>query len=160
VTAFLVDTSFLISFAKADGRPNHEVAVRYFREALRRQLPIYLSAIVASEFQVRQDITDLPMRNFIFLPFNIEDAKTAGLLMRRLARDPTDSRAAVKDDMKILAQAICHSITHGLTEDRSTLTKYAQRLREAGDSTVQTILLADGFDDAWFNEGQRGIPGT
>lgn len=63
MSVFLVDTSFLISLADP-GRPNHEVAKRYLREALHRGVPLYLSAIVASEFQVGQPVTDLPLRNF------------------------------------------------------------------------------------------------
>ena len=51
MSAFLVDTSFLISLADP-GRPNHQVAKSYLREALLRGVPLYLSAIVASEFQV------------------------------------------------------------------------------------------------------------
>ncbi len=62
--------------------------------------------------------------------------------------------------MKLIAQAICESMTHILTEDARTLVKYVRRLNDAGQCAIQTILLADGFDPAWFNNGQRGIPGT
>jgi hypothetical protein len=81
------------------------------------------------------------------------------LLMRDLKRDGTDDRSAVKDDIKLIAQAICESLTHILTEDAQTLVKYLRRLNEAGISTVKPILLADGFDSAWFDNGQRGLLG-
>ena len=81
MSAILLDTSYLISLVDPN-RPNHETAVSYLREALRRGVPLYLSAIAASEFQVRQAVTDLPLRNFEVLPFNIDHAMTAGLLMR------------------------------------------------------------------------------
>ena len=45
---------------------------------MQRGVPLYLSVIAASEFQVKQDITDLPLRNFEVLPFNIDHA-TAGV---------------------------------------------------------------------------------
>ena len=77
MSAMLVDTSFLISFADPT-RAHHDVATRYFREAMQRGVPLYLSVIAASEFQVKQDITDLPLRNFEVLPFNIDHA-TAGV---------------------------------------------------------------------------------
>ena len=157
--AILVDTSFLISLADP-GRPNHETAVNYLRAALQCDAPLYLSAIVASEFQVKQAVTDLPLRNFEVLPFNIDHAMQAGLLMRDLQRDSGDDRVAVKDDVKLIAQAICESITHILTEDARTLVKYVRRLNDAGQRAIRTILLAEGFDHAWFNNGQRGIPGT
>ena len=119
-----------------------------------------MSAIAASEFQVKQTVTDLPLRHFEVLPFNIDPAMTAGLLMRGLQRDAGDERGAVKDDIKLVAQAVCQSLTHILTEDAQTLVKYVRRLNEAGQCTLQTILLAEGFDAAWFNNGQRGLPGT
>lgn len=159
MSAFLVDTSFLISLADP-ARPNHAAAEAYFREALRQGAPLYLSAIAASEFQVRQAVTDLPLRNFVVLPFNIDHAMQAGLLMRRLQRDAGDDRAVVKDDVKLIAQAICESMSHVLTEDAQTLVKYLLRLNANGECTVRPILLKDGFDGAWFNNGQRGLPGT
>jgi len=158
-SAFLVDTSYLISLADPS-RQHHEAAVSYLREALRRKVPVYLSAIVASEFQVKQAVTDLPLRNFVVLPFNFDHAMTAGLLMRGLQRDSGDGRAIVKEDIKLIAQSICESLTHILTEDAQTLVKYVRRLNDAGQCSVKTILLAEGFDAAWFDNGQRGLPGT
>jgi predicted nucleic acid-binding protein len=157
VNAFLVDTSFLITLA-SPARPNHKVAETYFREALQRGVPLYLSTIVASEFQVGQPVTDLPLRHFEVLPFNIDHAMTAGLLLRSLRRDVGDDRVAVKDDVKLIAQAVCQSLTHVLTEDEQTLTKYVRRMTEAGSCSLRTILLAEGFDAAWFEDGQRRLP--
>ena len=152
MSAILIDTSFLISLADP-ARANHRTTVTYLREALKRGVPLYLSAIAASEFQVKQAVTDLPLRNFEVLPFNIDHAMTAGLLMR----DVADDRSAVKDDVKLIAQAICESLTHILTEDAQTLVKYLRRLNDAGTCTVKPILLADGFDSAWFDNGQKGL---
>ena len=157
--AFLVDTSFLISLADP-ARPHHDAAALYFREALRRGAPLYLSAIAASEFQVKQAVTDLPLRNLIVLPFNFDHAMTAGLLMRQLDRDAHDRRDVVKDDIKLIAQAVCESVSHVLTEDKQTLAKYVRRFNEAGQSAIKVVLLADGFDAAWFDDGQQGIPGA
>jgi hypothetical protein len=116
-----------------------------------------LSTIVASEFQVKQAVNDLPLRNFIVLPFNIDHAMSTGILMRNFHRDESDDRAAVKDDMKLIAQADCESISHVLTEDRNTLAKYLERLRIAGTCNIRPIVLADGFDAAWLNGGQSEI---
>jgi predicted nucleic acid-binding protein len=156
LSAFLVDTSFLISLADPT-RVNHDVALRYLREALHRKVPIYLSAIVASEFQVKQPVTDLPLRNFVILPFNIDHAMTAGLLMRDLLREAGDRRDVVKEDVKLIAQAICESITHILTEDQRTLAKYLARFNASGQSSLSAVLLVDGFDVAWFDDGQRAL---
>lgn len=159
MSSILVDTSFLITLADPMRR-HHETAKTYLRESLKVGMPLYLSAIVASEFQVKQAVTDLPLRNFIILPFNIDHAMTAGLLMRSINRDPADERNAVKDDVKLIAQAVCESVTHVLTEDEKTLAKYIKRLADAGECTLRAILLVDGFDAAWLNSGQAPIPGT
>jgi predicted nucleic acid-binding protein len=159
MSAFLIDTSFLITLADPS-RAHHATAKAYLREALHRGVPLYLSAIVASEFQVRQAVTDLPLRHFTVLPFNIDHAMTAGLLLRELRRDAGDDRVAVKDDVKLIAQGVCESLTHVLTEDEQTLTKYVRRLSEMGRCSVRCILLADGFDPAWFDGGQTRIPGA
>jgi predicted nucleic acid-binding protein len=157
LSSILVDTSFLITLADS-ARPHHAVATQYFEESLLRNVPLYLSAIVISEFQVKQAITDLPLRNFIVLPFNIDHAMTTGLLMRSVNRDTADDRVAVKDDVKLIAQTVCESITHVLTEDTNTLAKYLARLRAAGECSTQAIILADGFDAAWLNNGQGVLP--
>jgi predicted nucleic acid-binding protein len=159
LSAFLLDTSFLITLASA-ARPHHATAKSYFREALQRGVPLYLSAIVASEFQVGQAVTDLPLRNLEVLPFNIDHAMMAGLLLRDLRRDSSDDRVAVKDDIKLIAQAVCESMTHVLTEDEQTLCKYVRRLAEAGRCSLKPVLLSDGFDAAWFENGQKRIPGA
>jgi predicted nucleic acid-binding protein len=159
LSAILLDTSYLISLADPS-RQHHQAALAYLREAVRREVPLYLSVVVAAEFQVKQAVTDLPMRNLEVLPFNFDHAMMAGLLMRELKRDSDDDRSAVKDDVKLIAQAICESLTHILTEDAQTLVKYVRRFNDAGKCALKTILLAEGFDAAWFNNGQRGLPGT
>lgn len=154
--SILLDTSYLITLADP-ARPQHAVAHQFLREALARGCPLYLSAIVASEFQVKQAVTDLPLRNFHVLPFNIDHAMTAGQLMRVLQRDNGDDRASLKDDIKLIGQMVCESITHILTEDQNLVTKYLGRLTQMGQTSAQAILLSGGFDDAWFNGGQKSL---
>jgi predicted nucleic acid-binding protein len=153
LSSLLVDTSFLITLASPQ-RLHHATAQQYFIESVRRGMQLYLSAIVISEFQVKQAVTDLPLRNFTVLPFNIDHAMMSGLLMRDLERDAGDDRVAVKDDLKLIAQSVCESITHVLTEDRNTLAKYIDRMRLAGKCSIYPLILADGFDEAWLNGGQ------
>ena len=155
--SILLDTSFLISLTDPS-RTYHQAADQYFRESLARGVPLYLSAIAMSEFQVKQTVNDLPLRSLIVLPFNIDHAMQVGILMRNFSRDSGDDRSAVKDDVKLVAQAVCESITHVLTEDKNTLAKYVNRLRDAGLSNVRPIVLSDGFEAAWLNNGQSEIP--
>lgn len=154
----MLDTSFLISLSDP-GRANHTTAVHYYKECIVRRLPMFLSTIAVSEFQVRQAINDLPLRNFIVLPFNVDHAMACGLLVRASARDPGDDRARVKDDYKLIAQCQCEAVSHLLTEDESTLTKYLARQNELGLLATRAVLLRGGFDPAWFENGQgRLIP--
>ncbi len=129
----------------------------YYRECVRREVPMYLSTIVISEFQVKQAINDLPLRNFVVLPFNVDHAMKCGLNIRNMVRDPQDDRVRVKDDFKLLAQCDCESISHLISEDASTLAKYLDRARNAGLTTTQAVLLRDGFDSAWFENGQARL---
>ena len=152
----LLDTSFLISLSDP-ARKHHEAARLYFRGCIDRRVPMYLSSIVVSEYQVKQAINDLPLRNFIVLPFNIDHAMACGLLVRALPRDSADDRVRVKDDFKLIAQCQCDSVSHVLTEDANTLTKYLQRLRDDGRLETRAVLMKDGFDAAWFENGQTRL---
>jgi hypothetical protein len=118
---------------------------------------MYLSTIVISEFQVKQAINDLPLRNFVVLPFNVDHAMRCGLIVRQMARDPEDDRVRVKDDFKLLAQCDCETISHLISEDASTLGKYLDRARDSGLATAEVVLLKDGFDAAWFENGQTRL---
>ncbi|HRH15936.1 MAG TPA: hypothetical protein PLS22_00610 [Aquabacterium sp.] len=156
MNSVLVDTSFLITFADPN-RPFHEVAQRYFRECVRRRVPLYLSTIAVSEFEVKQRITDLPLRNFHILPFNIEHAIQCGARFASTSRDSGDNRSVFKDDMKLIGQCDVEDITHILTEDESTLVKYLRRVHPGVFKPTQAVLLSDGFDTAWFDGGQKGL---
>ena len=152
----LVDTSFLISLSDPTRR-HHAVAQQYYRECIARRVPMYLSTVVISEYQVKQAINDLPLRNFMVLPFNVDHAMACGLLVRAVPRDAGDDRVRVKDDFKLIAQCQCDGLSHVLSEDASTLTKYVNRFRELGQVETHSILLKDGFDTAWFENGQQRL---
>jgi hypothetical protein len=106
---------------------------------------------------MRQAIHDLPLRNFVMLPFNVDHAMRCGLMIRQMPRDAGDDRVRVKDDFKLLAQCDCESITHLISEDAGTLAKYLERARETSLATTQVVLLRDGFDAAWFENGQTRL---
>ncbi|MFA6061896.1 MAG: PIN domain-containing protein [Gallionella sp.] len=156
--AVLLDTSFLISLVDGN-RPNHSTAVQYYRMMLEQQSPMFFSAIVAAEFAIKQPITDLPLKNFRCIPFNITHSNESARLWNALGRrDEGDNRAVVRDDVKLMAQAAHESIPFILTEDASTLYKYCDRLSEAGLLRVKAIKLVDGFDSCALREdGQRGL---
>lgn len=75
----LLDTSFLITLTDPS-RNHHEIAKDYYRVFIDRNVTMFLSTIVASEFQVKQDLKDLPLANFLILPFNIDHTKACANL--------------------------------------------------------------------------------
>jgi predicted nucleic acid-binding protein len=143
-----LDTSFLISFADPD-RPNHAVAVDYFRHCLAKQIPMWLSTVAAGEFEVGQPVSDLPLQNFRVQPYNLPHAIKAAALFRANRADGVtaseDRRPIIINDLKILAQADEEGIPVILTEDSNTLTRLTDRLRQNGHTIVRVILLTEGF---------------
>lgn len=143
-----LDTSFLISFA-APGRPNHAVAVEYYRHCLAQRIPMWISTIAAGEFEVGQPVSDLPLQNFRILPYNLAHAIRAAALFRAdreaSAPAPEDRRPIIINDLKILAQADEDQIPVILTEDANTLSRLAARLRLRSATAVRVLLLAEGF---------------
>lgn len=156
----LLDTSFLISLVdRGHDRERHIIAVQYYKYLLEQQLPIYFSSIVAAEFAIKQLITDLPLKNFRTIPFNIPHSIEAARIWNLLGtRDSGDNRTAIRDDVKIMAQASREAIPFILTEDASTLYKYCERLRSAGNLNVRAIKLIDGFDSSALRlDGQKSL---
>jgi predicted nucleic acid-binding protein len=153
--AFLLDTSFLITLVD-DSRPQHAVARKYYEHALQQGAPLHVSTLALAEFAIKQAITDLPLRTFRIEPFNIRHAIKSGELCAKLsARDAGDNRAVVRADLQLIAQAATEGIPFILTEDRSTLSKYVERARDVRACACRAVLLSDGFDAAWYNEGQK-----
>ena len=143
-----LDTSFLITFADP-GRAHHAVALEYFRHCLTQRIPMWLSTVAAGEFEVGQPVSDLPLQNFRIQPYNLPHAIRAAALLRAVREDSAspveDRRPIIINDLKILAQAEDDGIPVILTEDRNTLSKLADRLRERGQANVRVLLLAEGF---------------
>src|SRR5579872_6380657 len=85
-----LDTSFLITFADP-GRAHHAAAVDYFRHCLTQRIPMWLSAVAAGEFEVRQPVSDLPLQNFRIQPYNLPHAIRAAALFRAIKDGQTSS---------------------------------------------------------------------
>jgi predicted nucleic acid-binding protein len=152
----MLDTSFLITLVD-DARRHHPVARRYFEIALQQGVPLYVSTLALAEFAIKQAVTDLPLNALLVVPFNIRHASVSGEFVAAIlpARDAGDDRTSVRTDLQLIAQAHVEGVPFLLTEDRRTLSKYADRARAAGICQCRAVVLADGFDAAWFNEGQR-----
>jgi hypothetical protein len=138
----------LISFADPD-RPNHGVAVEYFRHCLAQHIPMWLSVVAAGEFAVGEPVTDLPLQNFRIHSYNLLHAIRAAAFYRALRGQPgtfpEDRRPVIINDLKILAQAEEEQIPVILSEDVNTLSRFANHLRQQGNCSVRVLLLSEGF---------------
>jgi hypothetical protein len=153
----LIDTSFLITLAGKD-RPHCDIARRYWKYFLENGIPIFLSTIVVSEFQIRQQIPPDMLRRCVVLPFNWDHAVFAAKLDWTRTRPPGVERSALKDDVKIIAQAAVADAQFVITDDAASFYRYCTSFKEAGQIHFKTIKLEDGFDRAFFDpNGQRDL---
>jgi predicted nucleic acid-binding protein len=153
-TGVLIDTSFLITLADKS-RKHHDTARKYWRHFLENQIPIFLSTIVVSEFCLKQEIPADILRCCVVLPFNWDDAQRAAKLDWKRLRCEGVERAALKDDMKIIAQAAGADAEFIITDDTESFFRYCKSLKETGDIQFKPIKLEDGFDRAFLVGGQR-----
>jgi len=154
-----LDTSFLISFADPS-RPNHAIAVDYFRHCLAQRIPMWISTVAAGEFEVKQPISDLPLQNFRIQPYNLPHAIRAAALLRSLSEgngaSADDTRRIIINDLKIIAQADEDQIAVILTEDANTLSRIAARLRQRNAGSVRALLLTEGFTPGKLENPDQG----
>jgi hypothetical protein len=155
-----VDTSFLITFVDPS-RPHHSIAVDYFRHCVSNGHMLCLSTLVVAEFECGQPISDLPLGNFLIIPFNFRHAVESANFHRQikgLASVDQADRSVVRNDLKILAQAQIEDCSIVLTEDANTLTRWAERLRSSNHCRVSSLLLKDGFrPDELKNPDQKTL---
>ena len=156
----VLDTGFFISLVDRN-RQCHQAARSYYRYFLEHGIVMLLPTVVVAEFSIVQPITDLPLRNFRVLPFNLPEAvKCAELNVHHYRQQlgGVGQRDAVKDDFKIIAQAVVQQARLLLTEDETTLCKYCERLTADRKIAFRVVKLSAGFDEALVNaDGQRGL---
>lgn len=155
----LVDTSFLITlFSKT--RKNRENALKYYQYFIDHKVDMHISTIAISEYSQKTKIEPiLASGNFITLTFNVIDGITSGEFSEKLhgeKREDGDSRSAVKDDVKMLAQCANGEFDYLVTDDRSTMAKWAEKLYDAGDLKTQVIPISE-YDESIFNNGQTAL---
>ncbi len=142
----LLDTSFLIRLTN-ENDPLHPVALAYFEVAGKEKIPLHLSAIVVAEFEIKQILRAEIRDALIPAPFDYVEGKRAALFQREMCeREPGDSRAMLRIDTLLMAQAHTRRLGAILTNDSRTLDKYLASLRAKNLTNVHTIVLSDGFE--------------
>lgn len=106
----LLDTSFFIRLLNEED-PLHRNALDYFRYFLQHDFVIKISTIAIAEYCVKGDVTDLPLKNMLIVPFNFDHAIRAGKMIGEVYAEKKKRgaiitpRAVVPNDTKMFAQA-------------------------------------------------------
>lgn len=91
--------------------PLHENALGYFRYFLEHDFVIKISTIAIAEYCVRGDVSELPLKNMLIVPFNFDHAQRAGKMIAEVYAEKKKRgatiapRAVVPNDTKMFAQA-------------------------------------------------------
>ena len=106
----LLDTSFFIRLLNEED-PLHENALGYFKYFLEHDFVIKISTIAIAEYCVRGEISELPLKNMLIVPFNFDHAQRAGKMIAEVYAEKKKRgatiapRAIVPNDTKMFAQA-------------------------------------------------------
>ena len=106
----LLDTSFFIRLLNEED-PLHENAFGYFRYFLEHDFVIKISTIAIAEYCVRGEVSELPLKNMLIVPFNFDHAQRAGKMIAEVYAEKKKRgatiapRAVVPNDTKMFAQA-------------------------------------------------------
>ena len=145
----LLDTCFLISLVD-DSRTHHKKAVEFYKYFIENKIDMELSSIVTSEFCTKQELTDLDLRNFRMLSYNVPDTIHQAYLFQDIFvnRPEGTCRVAVKDDLKLTAQCNFNKIDYFITED-DKFYQTLQKLKSTGKILFTPIYLPDGVHKAF-----------
>ena len=129
VTA-LLDTNFLIEVFSMENNK----CMQWYKYFLKNKISMYIPTIVLTEFMVGNDnkIDKLLEENFIFLPYNYDDAHSTACIINKINKESSEakSKAEFKDDLKILGQAENKNISHIITGDND-FKKYIEKLKSS-----------------------------
>ena len=142
MNSVLLDTSFCIRLLKKDD-PLHQNAVDYFQYFLEKKIEMYLSTIVVSEYSVKDDINNLPLKTLKIIPFDFFDGKIAGefysILNTKKEQNQELERLVIKDDCKLIAQIYNRKIARYITKDRKSRTQIFEPLQKEMNFSVEFL---------------------
>ena len=106
----LLDTSFFIRLLNEED-PLHNNALGYFRYFWEHDFVIKISTIAIAEYCVRGNVSELPLKNMLIVPFNFDHAQRAGKMIAEVYAEKKKRgatitpRTVVPNDTKMFAQA-------------------------------------------------------
>ncbi|WP_018676412.1 hypothetical protein [Riemerella columbina] len=146
IRSVLLDNSFVTRLLKSDDE-YHQNTVEYFEYFLHKNIIMYLSTIVVSEYAVADNPdTLLSLKTFQILEFDYKDAKTSGYFFKNLKENvelrQSEQRSVIINDIKLFAQIHNRNIDAFITKDRKALTKMVKPLREIEGLSFEYIDLS------------------
>lgn len=146
-----LDTSFLITLC-GPKRAHHATASQYFQYWLENGFPLFLPSVFYAEFLAFDDNLPAYILNRVHsLSFDAESAVLAGAIQRRrLSVVVQDTpRDALKDDIKIIANAAHNHLLGIVTDDENSMARYVRRAAEtmSGVNGLKVLTLSAGFDE-------------
>ena len=136
IKSVLLDNSFVTRLLKPDDS-FHQNVVNYFQYFLEKEILLYLSTIMVSEYAVADNPDHLlALNTFQLLEFDYGDAKVAGDFFAYLKEDKDlrniEERKVIINDLKIFAQIHNRKIDAFITKDRKALSKMIKPLKDKG----------------------------
>ena len=140
----LLDTSFFLRFLNEED-PLFKNADKYYQYFLEKEFNLFISTISIAEYCVGGTINQLPLKNLLILPFNINHAQKTGEFARILyeARKSGElnvgERPIIINDAKLFGQTDSESnISFFVTSDTRSLNIY-ESLRGKTELNFQII---------------------
>lgn len=135
VNGVLLDISFFIRFLN-DADPLFRNALEYYKYFLSNDIKMHISTISIAEYCVGGSISELPLRNLVILPFNLNHAIKTGELAKVVFMNKGKlkllERNIIPNDSKLFSQAdIEKNIIYYLSSDTES-TKIYHLLQEEG----------------------------
>lgn len=150
----LLDTSFFLRFLNENDRL-FKNADKYYKYFLQKEIKLFISTISITEYCVGGTLDQLPLKNLIVLPFNIEHAEKAGEFGRILYDARKDKQLEVSErpiiinDAKLFAQAhIDVRINYYVTSDERSINIY-NTLKDKTDLDFTFINIIENHSDVF-----------
>lgn len=145
MNSVLLDTSFCIRLLKRND-PLYQNAYDYFEYFLENKVEMYLSTIVVSEYSVKDDVNNLPLKTLKIIPFDFFDGKIAGAFYSILSNNKAQiqglDRLVIKDDCKLIAQIYNRKIDAYITKDRKSFNQFFNPLQKEMKFSVELLDLS------------------
>lgn len=150
--SILLDTSFFIRLLNENDLL-HQNTLDYYKYFLEKQFILKCSTISISEYCVRGQLEELPLKDIQIIPFNINHAQKAGefarIIFENKGKLDAEKRNIIPNDTNLFAQAeIEKDITSFATSDEECLKIYAL-LKQNENLSFDTINIRQPFKETF-----------